>query len=133
GHILFMKWVGLLLVWIRKNGSILKYIRSNKSVVSELTNSMYMAVIFNLFLFITCLYYLGRMPSPIFSKKLNKLEKMNQENLNNNRPVSYMYGNQENRNLKILEKNKKDEEKDFSLFEKPLLTFFFDYNRWNRP
>nr|YP_009672470.1 Ycf1 [Cichorium intybus]QCX42493.1 Ycf1 [Cichorium intybus] len=58
---------------------------------------------------------------------------MNQENLNNNKPVSYMYGNQENRNLKILEKNKKDEEKDFSLFEKPLLTFFFDYNRWNRP
>nr|YP_010492362.1 Ycf1 protein [Astartoseris triquetra]UWM94790.1 Ycf1 protein [Astartoseris triquetra] len=131
GHILLMKWIELLLVWIRKNRSIRKYIRSNKSLVSELM-SMAGTVIFSIFLFLTCVYYLGRMPSPIFSKKLNNLEKMyEQEKLNNNRPVSY--GNQENLNLKILDKNKKDEEKYFSLFEKPILTFFFDYNRWNRP
>nr|YP_010362341.1 Ycf1 protein [Youngia gracilipes]UNS16055.1 Ycf1 protein [Youngia gracilipes] len=134
GHILLMKWIGLLLVWIRKNRSIRKYIGSNKSFVSELTNSMAMAGIFNILLFVTCVYYLGRMPSPIFSKKLNNLEKIYEEqDLNNNRPGSYMYGNQENLNLKIVDKNKKDEEKYFSLFEKPLLTFFFDYNRWNRP
>nr|YP_010494791.1 Ycf1 protein [Lactuca paradoxa]UWM97738.1 Ycf1 protein [Lactuca paradoxa] len=131
GHILLMKSIGLLLVWIRKNQSIRKYIRSNKSFVSELTNSMSIAGILNIFLFVTCVYYLGRMPLPIISKKLNNLEKMDQENLDNNRTVSYMYGNQENLNLKIL--GKKDEEKSFSLFEKPLLTFFFDYNRWNRP
>ena len=35
-----------------------------------------------------------------------------------------MYGDQENLTFKILEKNKKDEEKYFFLFEKPLLTFF---------
>nr|QHV37620.1 hypothetical chloroplast RF19 [Hansenia weberbaueriana]QHV37705.1 hypothetical chloroplast RF19 [Hansenia weberbaueriana]QHV37790.1 hypothetical chloroplast RF19 [Hansenia weberbaueriana]QPG23994.1 hypothetical chloroplast RF19 [Hansenia weberbaueriana] len=68
GHILFMKWVGLVLVWIRQNNSIRsnKYIRSNKS---ELRNSM--ARIFSILLFITCVYYLGRIPSPIFTKKLN--------------------------------------------------------------
>nr|YP_009376427.1 hypothetical chloroplast RF1 [Diplostephium crypteriophyllum]ARH07078.1 hypothetical chloroplast RF1 [Diplostephium crypteriophyllum] len=134
GHILFMKWIGLLLVWIRQNRYIRKYIRSNKYLVSELKNSMSMAGIFSIFLFLTCVYYLGRIPSPIFSKKLNKLDKMEEEEeFDNNRWVDYMYGNQENLKFKILEKNKKDEEKSFFLFEKPLLTFFFDYNRWNRP
>nr|UGV23456.1 hypothetical protein RF1 [Sloanea dasycarpa] len=72
GHILFMKWVGLLLVWIQQNNSIRSnvLIRSNKYLVSELRNSM--ARIFSILLFITCVYYLGRMPSPIFTKKLKK-------------------------------------------------------------
>nr|YP_010976379.1 Ycf1 protein [Myosoton aquaticum]UFH81960.1 hypothetical protein RF1 [Myosoton aquaticum]WNX95181.1 Ycf1 protein [Myosoton aquaticum] len=72
GHILFMKWVGLLLVWIQQNHSIRSnvLIRSNKYLVSELTNSM--ARIFSILLFITCVYYLGRMPSPIFTKKLKE-------------------------------------------------------------
>nr|YP_010900584.1 hypothetical protein RF1 [Duhaldea nervosa]WHS19257.1 hypothetical protein RF1 [Duhaldea nervosa] len=135
GHILFMKWIELLLIEIRQNRSIRKYIRSNKYLVSELKNSMSMAGIFSIFLLVTCVYYLGRIPSPIFSKKLNKLDKMEEEEeeFDNNRPVDYMYRNQENLKFKILEKNKKDEEKYFFLFEKPLLTFFFDYNRWNRP
>nr|YP_010913211.1 hypothetical protein RF1 [Viridantha plumosa]WIL89400.1 hypothetical protein RF1 [Viridantha plumosa] len=66
GHILFMKWVGLVLFWIRQNHSI----RSNKYLVSELRNSM--ARIFSILLFITCVYYLGRMPSPIVTKKLKE-------------------------------------------------------------
>nr|QKK50625.1 Ycf1.2 [Sterigmostemum violaceum] len=74
GHILFMKWVGLVLVWIQQNNSIRSnvLIRSNsnkyKFLVSELRNSM--ARIFSILLFITCVYYLGRIPSPIFTKKL---------------------------------------------------------------
>nr|QXO04087.1 Ycf1 protein [Goodyera repens] len=68
GHILFMKWVGLVLFWIRQNHSI----RSNKYLVSELRNSM--ARIFSILLFITCVYYLGRMPSPIVTKKLKASE-----------------------------------------------------------
>nr|YP_010236268.1 Ycf1 [Belemia cordata]QTD83042.1 Ycf1 [Belemia cordata] len=68
GHILFMKWVGLVLVWIQQNHNVL--IRSNKYLVSELRN--YMARIFSILLFITCVYYLGRMPSPIFTKKLKE-------------------------------------------------------------
>nr|YP_010605447.1 Ycf1 [Phragmipedium boissierianum]WAN80607.1 Ycf1 [Phragmipedium boissierianum] len=68
GHIFFMKWVGLILFWIRQNHSI----RSNKYLVSELTNSM--ARIFSILLFITSVYYLGRMPSPIVTKKLKEKE-----------------------------------------------------------
>nr|YP_010187505.1 Ycf1.1 [Eutrema yungshunense]QZH78832.1 Ycf1.1 [Eutrema yungshunense] len=72
GHILFMKWVGLVLVWIQQTNSIRSnvLIRSNKYkfLVSELRNSM--ARIFSIILFITCVYYLGRIPSPIFTKKL---------------------------------------------------------------
>ena len=125
GHILLMKWIGLLVVWIRKNRSIRKYIGSNKSLVSKLTNSMSMVDIFSIFLFVTCVYYLGRMPSPVFSKKLNNLDKMEEEEeFANNSPIDYMYGDQENLKFQILEKNKNDAEKYFFLFEKPLLTFF---------
>nr|YP_009730640.1 hypothetical protein RF1 [Psammosilene tunicoides]QHU77276.1 hypothetical protein RF1 [Psammosilene tunicoides] len=72
GHILFMKWVGLVSVWIQQNHSIRSnvLIRSNKYLVSEFKNSM--ARIFSILLFITCVYYLGRMPSPIFTKKLKE-------------------------------------------------------------
>lgn len=42
--------------------------RSNKYLVSELINSM--ARIFSILLFITCVYYLGRIPSPILTQKL---------------------------------------------------------------
>uniref|UniRef100_UPI003001D298 Ycf1 n=2 Tax=Sibbaldia procumbens TaxID=57947 RepID=UPI003001D298 len=72
GHILFMKWVGLVLGWIHQNNSIRSnvLIRSNKYLVSELRNSM--ARIFSILLFITCVYYLGRIPSPIITKKLKK-------------------------------------------------------------
>nr|QJW34132.1 hypothetical chloroplast RF19 [Platostoma chinense] len=75
GHILFMKWLGLVLVWIRQNHSIRsnKDIRSNKYLVSELRNSM--ARIFSILLFITCVYYLGRIPSPLFTKKLKETSK----------------------------------------------------------
>nr|QYJ56873.1 Ycf1 protein [Hibiscus sabdariffa] len=70
GHILFMKWVGLVLAWIQQNNFIRSnvLIRSNKYLVSEFRNSM--ARIFSILLFITCVYYLGRMPSPILTKKL---------------------------------------------------------------
>nr|YP_009419897.1 hypothetical chloroplast RF1 [Sinojackia rehderiana]ASM46576.1 hypothetical chloroplast RF1 [Sinojackia rehderiana] len=75
GHILFMKWLGLVLVWIRQNHSIRSnvLIRSNKYLVSELRN--YMARIFSILLFITCVYYLGRIPSPILTKKLKETSK----------------------------------------------------------
>nr|YP_010423531.1 hypothetical protein RF1 [Laportea medogensis]USG97005.1 hypothetical protein RF1 [Laportea medogensis] len=66
GHILFMKWVGLVLVWIQQNN----YIRSNKYIRSKLSN--FMARIFSILLFITCVYYLGRIPSPSLTKKLKE-------------------------------------------------------------
>nr|YP_010376032.1 hypothetical chloroplast RF1 [Xanthopappus subacaulis]UDN42154.1 hypothetical chloroplast RF1 [Xanthopappus subacaulis] len=141
GHILFMKWIGLgSKLWIRKDRFIHKYIRFNedlKYLVLELT-SISTAAFFRILFFITCVCYLGRTPSPIFTKKLNNLYKIeedyyDEEEFENKRSVYYMSGNQENFKFKILDKHKKDEEKYVCLFEKPLLTFFFDYNRWNRP
>nr|YP_010997394.1 hypothetical protein RF1 [Darlingtonia californica]UZS76920.1 hypothetical protein RF1 [Darlingtonia californica] len=81
GHILFMKWLGLVLVWIRQNHSIRSnvLIRSNKYLVSELRNSM--ARIFSILLFITCVYYLGRIPSPILTKKLKETSKTEERDL----------------------------------------------------
>lgn len=189
GHILFMKWLGLGLVWIRQNHSIRSnvLIRSNKYLVSELLNSM--ARIFSILLFITCVYYLGRIPSPILTKKLKETSKTEEiettyetkgtkqeqegsteedpspslfseekedpdkidetekirvngkektkdefhfhfkETCYKNRPIHeayYLDGNQENSKLKILQEKKKE------LFSS-LVTFFFNYNRWNRP
>uniref|UniRef100_UPI0030FF0705 hypothetical protein RF1 n=1 Tax=Verhuellia lunaria TaxID=447313 RepID=UPI0030FF0705 len=77
GHIFFMKWVGLVLSWIRQNHSIRSnvLIRSSKKyLVSELRN--FMARIFSILLFITSVYYLGRMPSPIVTKKLKETSEM---------------------------------------------------------
>nr|QZH79114.1 hypothetical protein RF1 [Ardisia crispa] len=75
GHILFMKCLGLVLVWIRQNRSIRSNVltRSNKYLVSELRHSM--ARIFSILLFITCVYHLGRIPSPILTKKLKETSK----------------------------------------------------------
>lgn len=66
GHIFFIKCVGLVLFWIRQNHSI----QSNKYLLSELRNSL--SRIFSILLFITCVYYLGRMPLPIITKKLKE-------------------------------------------------------------
>nr|YP_010175630.1 hypothetical chloroplast RF19 [Pterospermum menglunense]QSL98890.1 hypothetical chloroplast RF19 [Pterospermum menglunense] len=70
GHILFMKWVGLVLVWIQQNNFIRSnvLIRSNRYLVSEFRISM--DRIFSILLFITCVYYLGRIPTPILTRKL---------------------------------------------------------------
>ena len=120
GHILFMKCVGLVLVWIRKYFYIRSIIRSNtyllnvlirainvpirsnkylngiirskrykkyKDSVSELKDFVSelkyfvldlidsMDRIFSILLFISCVYSLGRMPSPIFSRKLQETSK----------------------------------------------------------
>nr|AEX94017.1 hypothetical chloroplast RF19 [Bowiea volubilis] len=151
GHILFMKWVGLVLFWIRQNHSI----RSNKYLVSELRNSM--ARIFSILLFITCVYYLGRMPSPIVTKKLKETEergerkeesdvettyetkktKQEQEGSaeeDKDSPVyedSYLDTQQDKWELGKLKEEKN--EKTYFRFEKPIVTFLFDYKRWNRP
>nr|YP_009319703.1 Ycf1 [Rhynchanthera bracteata]APA18735.1 Ycf1 [Rhynchanthera bracteata] len=76
GPILFMKWVELVLVWIQQNNSI----RSNKYLGSELRNSM--DRIFSILLFITCVYYLGRIPSPILTKKMKETSETEQRGRN---------------------------------------------------
>nr|YP_010690648.1 Ycf1 protein [Cartonema parviflorum]WBU14359.1 Ycf1 protein [Cartonema parviflorum] len=158
GHIFFMKWVRLVLFWIRQNHSI----RSNKYLVSELRNSM--ARIFSILLFITCVYYLGRMPSPIVTKKLKETEERREseeeqedpDKINETEEIrvngkekakhefkdtcykdspvyedSYLERYQDNWELERLKEEK--DEKTFFPLEKPLVTFLFDYKRWNRP
>nr|YP_010723981.1 Ycf1 protein [Neomarica candida]WDW31022.1 Ycf1 protein [Neomarica candida] len=159
GHILFMKWVGLVLFWIRQNHSI----RSNKYLVLELRNSM--ARIFSILLLITCVYYLGRMPSPIFTRKLKEISdyetkktKQEQEGSTEEDP-SLCSGEKEDPdkkdefNFHFKERYKdspvyedsyldthqdnwelgKEEKKKMLELEKSLVTFLFDPKRWNRP
>nr|YP_009402411.1 hypothetical protein RF1 [Dichrostachys cinerea]APA33052.1 hypothetical protein RF1 [Dichrostachys cinerea] len=120
GHILFMKWVGLVLVWIQKNNSIKSnvLIRSNKYIMSELRN--FMSRIFIIFLFISSIYYLGRTPLPTFFNfiKNQKLSEIKEE-VKKEKEISY----------KIDER----EEKDIFQLEKPLLRILFDYKRFHRP
>nr|YP_010982862.1 Ycf1 protein [Cordia monoica]WOH22085.1 Ycf1 protein [Cordia monoica] len=164
GHILFMKWLGLVLVWIQQSRSI----RSNKYkhlvfeykyLVSQFLNSM--PRIFSILLFITCVYYLGRMPSPILTKKLKGTAKT-EERVESEKerdveietaedPASSLFSEEIRVNGK---EKKKDEffpetgynnspvsEDPYMLnmngnkekWWEPLVTLLFDYNRWNRP
>nr|QXP11742.1 hypothetical chloroplast RF19 [Ottelia balansae]QXP13182.1 hypothetical chloroplast RF19 [Ottelia balansae]QXP14030.1 hypothetical chloroplast RF19 [Ottelia balansae] len=145
GHILFIKWVGLILFWIQKNYSI----QSNKYFVSELKNLI--ARIFSILLFITCVYYLGRMPLPIVTKKLKEsseteerveseedrdVEITSEKKMRETIEEQKGYTNYENSYLDIYQEPSElesKEEKSVSWFEKPLVTFLFDYKRWNRP
>nr|YP_009352019.1 hypothetical chloroplast RF19 [Schoepfia jasminodora]AQW41736.1 hypothetical chloroplast RF19 [Schoepfia jasminodora] len=73
GHILLIKWVEFILVWIRQNYSN----RSNKYLMAELTKST--ARISSILLFITCIYYLDRIPSPILTTKPKEPSKNEEE------------------------------------------------------
>nr|YP_010295807.1 hypothetical chloroplast RF19 [Syringa villosa]UMB49745.1 hypothetical chloroplast RF19 [Syringa villosa] len=73
GHFLFMKGLGLVLVWIRYKYSI-RANKYNKYRVLELRNSM--ARIFSILLFITCVYDLGRIPTLIITNKWKETSKM---------------------------------------------------------
>nr|YP_010258930.1 hypothetical chloroplast RF1 [Microtis unifolia]UIX23799.1 hypothetical chloroplast RF1 [Microtis unifolia] len=153
GHILFMKWVGLALFWIQQNNSI----RSNKYLVSELRN--FMARIFSILFFLTCVYFLGRMPSPIVTKKFKEKEtseteegdlettsetKENLDKVNGKEKTKdefYFYEDsdlethQENWELgRLKEEKKMNMKRKIEIWiENTFVTFFFDYKRWNRP
>nr|YP_009771057.1 Ycf1 [Parkinsonia africana]QIT01759.1 Ycf1 [Parkinsonia africana] len=153
GHILFMKWVGLILVWIQQNNSIKSnvLIRSNKYIMSEFRN--FMSRIFIIYLFITSIYYLGRTPSPIFIKKLSKIQDQERGEIDNKIKI----GVERTSKTKVTKEEQKKsteeslfpsrfseeredsykieerEEKDIFRLEKPLLKILFDYKRFHRP
>nr|UWT52121.1 Ycf1 protein [Cryptocoryne longicauda] len=185
GHIFFIKWVELVLFWIRQNN----FIQSNKYLLSELRNSL--ARIFSILLFITCIYYLGRMPLPIFTKKFketsastteerdiettSKSKKIKQNEERSAEENLYYFVSEETEDPYKIPVNRKEktknefyfkethyhykdspvykdsylnryQEQEKGLFEleskedtnifrvkKPLVTFLFDYKRWNRP
>nr|QXI84995.1 hypothetical protein RF1 [Gentiana phyllocalyx]QXI85005.1 hypothetical protein RF1 [Gentiana phyllocalyx] len=153
-HIFFMKWLGLVLVWIRQNHSI----RSNKYLVSELRNSM--ARIFSILFFITCVYYLGRIPLPILTNKLKETSKTEEwveseeERDLGIETTSEMKGTKQAQKgsteedpssslfSKLNEKGGKNEKNGYIFFffqlavedfSKSLVTLLFDHNRWNHP
>nr|NP_084853.1 hypothetical protein LocoCp080 [Lotus japonicus]Q9BBN6.1 RecName: Full=Protein TIC 214; AltName: Full=Translocon at the inner envelope membrane of chloroplasts 214; Short=AtTIC214 [Lotus japonicus]BAB33253.1 hypothetical protein [Lotus japonicus] len=152
GHVFFMKWIGLMLVWIQEKNNSIKStvaIRSNKGVLAKFRKSMFQ--IFLIFFFITCLYYLGRIPPIYFFtpkmseiKERGEIEKREGEidiEINSQRAGSkqeqkitaeeklspYLFSKKNNNLDKIKEEN------DIFGFQKPLVTILFDYNRWNRP
>nr|YP_009708530.1 hypothetical chloroplast RF19 [Ormosia semicastrata]QEV86139.1 hypothetical chloroplast RF19 [Ormosia semicastrata] len=138
GHIFLMKWIGLILVWIQQNKSIKSNvpIRSNKYIMLEFRNSM--SQIFIVFLFITCLYYLGRTPSAFFTKKLSEIQERNEIDKKIKMDVERTSETAETKQEKKKSNEEylfpeKDKEKDIFGFQKPLLTIVFDYKRWNRP
>nr|YP_010500018.1 hypothetical chloroplast RF19 [Yoania amagiensis]UWT59968.1 hypothetical chloroplast RF19 [Yoania amagiensis] len=149
GYILFIKLVELILFWIRQNN----YIRSNKYLVSKFQN--FMVRIFSILLFIICIYYLGRMPSPIVTKKMKykEIPEMEEIQMNGKEKTKYEFNLKmmcykdrpvpfyEDSNLEIHQynlelerlkeyKNKRMKKKKI---EKTFVSFLFDYKRWNRP
>nr|YP_010514527.1 hypothetical protein Ycf1 [Coursetia rostrata]UXL86180.1 hypothetical protein Ycf1 [Coursetia rostrata] len=148
GHIFLMKCIGLIVIWIQQKNSIKSNvpIRSNKSIMAEFQNSM--SKMFLVFLFITCLYYLGRIPSPFFfSKKLEerseidkkkgkmdverdleRAETKHEQKRSIKKDLSPYLFSKKDKNLYTI-----DEKNDILWSQKPLVTILFDYNRWNRP
>nr|UEV86398.1 hypothetical chloroplast RF1 [Albizia kalkora]UEV86417.1 hypothetical chloroplast RF1 [Albizia kalkora] len=163
GHILFMKWVGLVLVWIQKlvlvwiqkKNSIKSnvLIRSNKYIMSEFRN--WMSRIFIIFFFISSIYYLGRTPLPvfIFNKKLSEIQERGEidkkEKIGVERTSKTKLTKQEQKksnaeylSASLFSKERENsykiderEEKDKDIFrlEKPFLRMIFDYKRFHRP
>nr|UEK24883.1 Ycf1 protein [Gongronemopsis tenacissima] len=149
GQIFFMKWLGLVLVWIQQDYSIRlnKYIRSNK-----LRNSM--AQIVSILFFITCGYYLARMPSPILLKQLKETPKMTERAESEEERDVEIEKTSEMKVIKQEQEGSTEEDPSSSpfseergdpeeteengkklklLFPEQSLLFLFDYNRWNRP
>nr|WCO11767.1 hypothetical chloroplast RF19 [Lonicera angustifolia var. myrtillus] len=143
GFILLMKG---LLVWIQHNRFIrLKlnnYVRFNKYLpsqikylmseftyrVSILENSM--ARTFSIILFITCVYYLGRMPSPLLTNKLEKPLTMEEGGVR----VRKKEGDVKIERASETKGTKHKQELFwFEFVEKLPVILLFDYKDWNRP
>nr|YP_009769233.1 hypothetical chloroplast RF19 [Clitoria ternatea]QIS99934.1 hypothetical chloroplast RF19 [Clitoria ternatea] len=146
GHIFLIKWIELLLVCIQQNNYIKSNvpIKSNKYIMLELRNSM--SNIFLVLFFITCLYYLGRIPTPLFSKKLSGIQKMNGIDKKRKLNIEKILQTRKTKQKRYIKKKsflflkkeknlyKINEEKyNLRFYQKPLLTILFNYKRWNRP
>nr|YP_010415739.1 hypothetical protein RF1 [Campylotropis delavayi]USC52699.1 hypothetical protein RF1 [Campylotropis delavayi] len=146
GHIFLMKLIEFILVCIQQNNSIKSNvpIQSNKYIMSEFRNSMFK--MFIIFLFVTCLYYLGRIPPPFFTKKLSEIQKSNEiykkgksDVEKNLQRVRTKQKQKRSKNKDIFSKKEKnlykiDEDKySLEFAQKPLVSILFNYKRWNRP
>jgi len=151
GNIFFIKWIEFILIWIQQNNVIKskERIRSNKYILSEFRTSM--SQLFIVFLFLTCLYYLGRTPLPFLIKKKRSKTKENSEIEKKkfdverisettrtekkkkisfeNDTSSYLFATKGKNSNKINE----TEDKKKLVSNKSLVTIFFDFKRWKQP
>nr|WBF97896.1 hypothetical chloroplast RF1 [Annona muricata]WBF97917.1 hypothetical chloroplast RF1 [Annona muricata] len=120
GHIFFMKWVGLVLFWIRKMNSIWrrkmnsirlknKYILLCKYYVSGLFLRS-KDQLFVIILLITNIYYLGRIPLPASTRRVS-----------------------DNLELKKWKRTRRRNKNYIFWFEERIVNLLFDYQQWNRP
>nr|YP_009486766.1 hypothetical protein RF1 [Piliostigma thonningii]AWB12989.1 hypothetical protein RF1 [Piliostigma thonningii] len=123
----------------------------------------YVSRIFTILLFINCLYYLGRAPVPILNemrkletlepeeKESDQIEKQKEQEISEKDitiedlsplQLAYLFADplpeemvdfQKVPEEKETEDSDKIDEREIFCFEKPLVTFLFDYERWNRP
>nr|YP_009767555.1 Ycf1 [Daniellia ogea]QIS98173.1 Ycf1 [Daniellia ogea] len=151
GQILIMKWIRLVLVWIQENYSIksnkdIRFNRLSKSIMSQFPFDISISQIISIFLFIYCLYCIGKKPPPILIKKLketsesNEIEKQIDGYKMKVNKQEKKRSNEEELSASIFSEEGEDsykidetEEKDIFQFEKPLINILFDFKRWNRP
>nr|ATG26940.1 hypothetical chloroplast RF1 [Cyphia elata var. gerrardii]ATG26957.1 hypothetical chloroplast RF1 [Cyphia elata var. gerrardii] len=100
---------------------------------------------FTIFLYVTCVYYLGRTPFPILTFKMNKVPTMSEKAVEIQGQRAYTYEGEEEQqkqegfNLYIPPRfwgADPDEDQDQEYhpsFERVFAIPFFDSNRWNRP
>nr|YP_010514197.1 hypothetical protein Ycf1 [Strongylodon macrobotrys]UXL85850.1 hypothetical protein Ycf1 [Strongylodon macrobotrys] len=150
GHTFFMKWIEFLLVCIQPNNLIKSNVRiqANKDIRSEFINSMFQ--IFLVLLFLTCLYYLGRIPLPFFSNKLSEMKENNEfliykkgkkidVKINLQRTQTKQKRSKKKYIFPSISKKEKnlykiDEERSqLGFVKKPFVNILFNFKRWNRP
>nr|YP_010135965.1 Ycf1 protein [Nymphaea gracilis]QWM95653.1 Ycf1 protein [Nymphaea gracilis]UPX04553.1 photosystem I assembly protein Ycf1 [Nymphaea gracilis] len=117
GHMLLMKCIGLVLSWPWEKMRSNALFRSNKYLMSKWRNSV--SQIFSILLFIICICYLGRMPSPIITKRLKESSKGEEKNQT-----------EEEGNVEVSKTNKIEQEEDRSV-EKDLSISLEEEERWN--
>nr|YP_010623510.1 hypothetical chloroplast RF1 [Sphaerocoryne affinis]YP_010623531.1 hypothetical chloroplast RF1 [Sphaerocoryne affinis]WBF97568.1 hypothetical chloroplast RF1 [Sphaerocoryne affinis]WBF97589.1 hypothetical chloroplast RF1 [Sphaerocoryne affinis] len=129
GHILFMKWVGLVLFWIRKMNSI--GISTNKYILfcKHYASGLFLRSkdqLFVIILLITNIFYLGRIPSLALTRRVSEsLERKRWEKRQK----------QMQREREIRGQRAKIGKKHFvsRRFEGHIVNLLFDYKQWNRP
>nr|YP_009522740.1 ycf1 [Vicia sepium]AXQ37221.1 ycf1 [Vicia sepium] len=132
GHIILMKCIGLVLVWLQDKNSI-KYkitMRLDKYTLLQLRN--YMGQIFVVFLFVILGHYLGRAPLPYYY--LDEMIDYDERDLEEiQAAIDKEETEEEDITVYLSDKNENTFKKKIVPLEKSLVTTVFDYHKWNRP
>nr|YP_010471581.1 hypothetical protein RF1 [Gastrodia peichatieniana]UVG40939.1 hypothetical protein RF1 [Gastrodia peichatieniana] len=122
-HILFIKSINSIVFWIKLNSYQYNQYKYNKYIITDTEFKNYINRIFSIFLFFICVSYLGRMPSPFFTRKFLDIEEV--------KIIEDEYSFE--RDYEINNRLEEDKIKIKYWFENIFVNFLFDYKRWNRP